>query len=329
MKIVFFNRSLMSGGIEKCIELLSSELYQEHEIEIVYSHEDKLDPHIVEILSKYGTVTKLENQTIKCDICIFCYLYFDYDVIMSHINAKSYFCWIHSQPRALDNCLLDNENFVRRVSKFICVSDEVKDSLNIPKEGIVIHNFINQNIKELASERNPFEKEEEKLKLVIVSRLSEGKGFERVVKLVESLEQGNIEYSLKIVGKGRKKEQEIKQWLEPYSKVEFEGYQDNPYCYIKNADYLVLLSDYECWGNVITEAKALGVPCLVTDFPSSKEQIIDGVNGIIVSRDLEDYNEVVRRLVTSKQMLKSNLSSFEYHNETEEWRRLIQRELER
>ena len=36
----------MSGGIEKCIELLSSELYQDHEIEIVYSHEDKLDPHI-------------------------------------------------------------------------------------------------------------------------------------------------------------------------------------------------------------------------------------------------------------------------------------------
>ena len=71
------------------------------------------------------------------------------------------------------------------------------------------------------------------------------------------------------------------------------------------------------------------MPCLVTDFPSSKEQIIDGVNGIIVSRNLEDYNEVVRRLVTSKQMLKSNLSSFEYHNETEEWRRLIQRELER
>ena len=40
MKVVFFNRSLMSGGIEKCIELLSYYLHQKHEIEIVYSHDD-------------------------------------------------------------------------------------------------------------------------------------------------------------------------------------------------------------------------------------------------------------------------------------------------
>lgn len=325
MKIVFFNRSLMSGGIEKCIELLSCELYQNYEIEIVYSHEDKLDPHIVEILSQYGTVTKLENQTIECDICIFCYLYFDYDTIMGHIKAKTYFCWIHSQPRALENCLLDNTKFVDRVSEFICVSNEVKNSLNIKKEGIVIHNFINQNIKELASESNPFEQEKEKLKLVIVSRLSEGKGFERVVKLVKALEREKIEYSLKIVGKGRKKEQEIRQWLEPYPKVEFAGYQDNPYCYMKHADYLVLLSDYECWGNVITEAKALGVPCLVTDFPSSKEQIVNGVNGIIVPRNLENYDEIVKRIVISKQVLKDNLSSFKYQNEIKDWKKLLEK----
>lgn len=111
----------MSGGIEKCIETLTYYLHQNYEIEVVYSHDDKLDPHIVKILSKYAKVTHLENKKIECDICIFCYLYFDYEQIISQIIAKTYFCWIHSQPRALDNCLLDNRRICRKsIRIYLC-----------------------------------------------------------------------------------------------------------------------------------------------------------------------------------------------------------------
>lgn len=198
--------------------------------------------------------------------------------------------------------------------------------MQISKPGTVIHNFVNENIHELASVSNPFETNgQEKLKLAIVSRLSAGKGFERVVKMVQALERKNVPYSLKIVGKGRAKEQEIRQWLKPYSGVQFVGYQDNPYCYVKNADYLVLLSDYESWGNVITEAKELKVPCFVTDFPSAKEQIEDGKNGIIVSRNIEDYDTAVERLVREKTLLKSNLKDFHYENEISNWSKMLEK----
>ena len=130
---------------------------------------------------------------------------------------------------------------------------------------------------------------------------------------------------MKIIGKGRQKEQEIRKSLEPYLEVQFVGYQDNPYCYIKNADYLVLLSDYEAWGNVITEAKELRVPCLVTDFPSAIEQIEDGKNGIIVARNLENYDEVVDTLVQKKVLLKENLKNFHYENEEKKWDGILER----
>ena len=133
-KIVFFNRSLMSGGIEKCLETLMPYLNKEYEIEVVYSHDDKLDPHIVEILSKYAKITHLQDNVIKCDICVFCYMYFDYEQIMNQIVAKDYWAWIHSRPRELENCLLDNLDFIQKVSKFICVSNEIKNNLNIEKE---------------------------------------------------------------------------------------------------------------------------------------------------------------------------------------------------
>lgn len=325
MKIVFFNRTLMSGGIEKCIELLSQYLCQDNELEIVISHTDKLDEHIVNILQQYAKVTLLEEKNIQCDICIFCNIYFD-EKIMEQIKADKYFLWIHSKPREMPNCVLDNKKIVDKIDRFICVSQEVKNELQIEDDRVcVIHNFINQNIQELANEKNSFENiSEDILKLAIVSRLSTGKGFERVELLVQALEQLEVPYQLKIVGKGRAKEQEIRDNLGKYKGVEFEGYQDNPYCYVKNADYLVQLSDYESWGNVITEAKALQVPCVVTDFPSAKEQIEDGINGIIVKRESENYENIVMRMVKEKQIVKQNLKNFAYTNEIEKWRNIIQ-----
>lgn len=188
-KIVFYNKTLLSGGIEKCIESLSKYIYKDYDLEICYIDDSKLDMNIVNILSKYAKITKLEEDTVvDCDICIWSYLYFDYNNLKNKIKAKEYICWIHSMPRILPDCLLDNEDFVRDCNRFICVSEAVKNNLNISKEGQVIHNFMNDNLIELSNEECPI-KDITSLKLCVVSRLSNGKGFERLVKLVESLER--------------------------------------------------------------------------------------------------------------------------------------------
>ena len=80
MKIVFFNKTLISGGIEKCIELLSKYIYKDYELEVVYTDDSILDPNIVEILKRYAKVYKIEDgMSISCDVCVWCYLYFDYE----------------------------------------------------------------------------------------------------------------------------------------------------------------------------------------------------------------------------------------------------------
>ena len=324
LKIVFLNRSLMSGGIEKCIELLTLYLNKNHEIEILYLNDDKLDENMVKILSRYAKVSKLEGQIIKCDVCIFCYLYFDYNKIINQILAKKYWCWIHSKPRELPNCILDNKKCICRTSEYICVSNEVLNKLNIEKQGIVIHNFIDPNIKKLADEKVENTKiEDDILKLVVVSRLSKGKGFERVEKLVKTLEERNIPYRLQIIGKGRAEEEKIRESLGKYKGVEFLGYQENPYKYIKQADYLLQLSDYETWGNAITESKAIGIPCIVTNFPVAKEQIEDEKNGIIVPLELENYNFIIDKAIKMKKTLRKNLQNFKYDNEIEKWEQLL------
>ena len=325
MKIVLFNKTIISGGIEKCIETLTKALKDDYEFEVCYFDDSIVDDNIVNIISKYAKVTKLtEGMKIKCDKCIWCFLYFDYYKYKEMIEADEYIAWIHSMPRILPDCLLDNKDFVNDCNRFICVSEAVKNNLNISKEGIVIHNFLNDNIEELAKEDNPLKDIDNNiLKLCVVSRISSGKGFERLLLLVKELEEEKIPYIVNVIGKGRKREQEYRDSFKDYKNVVFVGYRDNPYNYVKNSDYLVQLSDDESWCNSITEAKVLGVPVVVTNFESSYEQVKDGYNGIMVDLNETDYKKVIQRMLTEKDILKNNLKDFKYSPEIDKWKEIF------
>lgn len=322
MKIVFYNESILSGGIEKCIELLSKSLPSDYEIEVVYVDDTVADKNIIEVLSKNASVHKLEdNEIINADICVWCRIYLDYAKLSKQIVAKRNILWVHSKPRALPNCILDDKEAMASFEKIICVSEAVKNEVNFPDKSIVIHNFINEDIHELAEAiQNPFSDiQSDYLKLLIVARLSYQKGFDRVKKVVDDLIKLNKKFELKVIGNGRKAEPVIRSMFEGYQQVEFLGYQQNPYPYIKNCDYLLVLSDYETWGNVITEAKALGTPCIVADFPSAKEQIDNGINGLLLPLECDSYCEYIKDLSDKQNVIKSNLKNFKYVNEIDKW----------
>lgn len=326
MKIVFYNETIISGGIEKCLELLTYDLKNKYELEIVYTDDSKFDENIFNLLSKNAYVHKLnENEVINADICVWCRLYFDYQKLYKQIIAKHNFLWIHSKPRALPNCLLDDSEFMNTIEKIICVSETVKNEAGFPDKSIVIHNFINRNIHELANEiNNPYSDiPADTLKLLIVSRLSSEKGFERVEQVIKSLIQNNTKFILNIIGKGRRSEPIIKENFKKYEMVNFLGYKENPYPYIKHADYLLVLSDYETWGNVISEAKALKTPCITSDFPSAKEQIENNKNGLIIPLFCDDYTPYIKDLKTNQLKYKNNLNDFKYINEIDKWKELL------
>ncbi len=324
MKIVFYNKTLISGGIEKCIEMLSKYIYKDHELEIVYTDDSILDNNIVNILKKYANVHKVDDNIINCDLCIWCYLYFDYAKLKNIIKAKRYIAWIHSMPRILPSCLLDSQDFVNDCSKFICVSNAVKNNLNISKPGEVIHNFIDIDKRFEKDDYNPFDDiANDCLKLVVVSRLSSGKGFDRLLTLCNCLINNNINFKVLVIGKGRSREIEIKKVFSSIKQVDFVGYKENPFPYVRNADYLVQLSDDESWCNSITEAKILGTPVIVTNFESSKEQITDNFNGIIIDLNETNYQKYINLIINLKEKLKNNLKNFNYTNEIDKWNKII------
>jgi len=65
------------------------------------------------------------------------------------------------------------------------------------------------------------------------------------------------------------------------------GKKDNPYPYIKACDIYVQPSRYEGKSVTVREAQILCKPVAVTNYPTAKSQINDGIDGVIVPLDNE------------------------------------------
>ena len=69
------------------------------------------------------------------------------------------------------------------------------------------------------------------------------------------------------------------------------GKRSNPYPYIKTCDIYVQPSRYEGKSVTVREAQMLCKPVVVTNYPTAKSQINDGVDGVIVPMDNEGCAE--------------------------------------
>ena len=65
-----------------------------------------------------------------------------------------------------------------------------------------------------------------------------------------------------------------------------------------SSDVFLFPSTTDTFGNVILEALASGVPCIVSDQGGPKDLIVNGRTGLVTrARDVEDFTNAVARLV--------------------------------
>jgi glycosyltransferase involved in cell wall biosynthesis len=91
--------------------------------------------------------------------------------------------------------------------------------------------------------------------------------------------------SLVIVGEGSEREtlEHFAHDLGVAGSVRLVGHRDNPYPYMRHADFFVLSSIFEGFGLALLEAMSLGLACLSTDCPSGPGEILAaGQHGILV-----------------------------------------------
>lgn len=322
-KIMFFRPMFYMGGTEIAIFNLIKLL---HGYEIIIGYTDETsDKVLLEDMSRFATVINTKNQkNIEVDTLILCSPYSSVLSEIDNINSKNTYLWFHHFGKR-ENFIFNDEKAFNLIDKVIVVSETTKKLIlqqdygkRIKDKLYVIYNILKvREIKEKS--KIPIElPRSNTLNLVTVSRLCFEKGFERIYALAKKLKERNIDFKWYVIGGNYYKdiEEKIKSMFSEFEdNFIFFGFLDNPFNIIKKCDYLVLLSDNETWGLVLTEAKILGVPCIVTDFDVAYEQIIDDKTGIILSKSNTDmYDSKIDDILSNKQILKDNLKRFRYSN---------------
>lgn len=159
----------------------------------------------------------------------------------------------------------------------------------IKENKTVIYNYIEkENILKKAEQPQEELYELHKINFVTVARLVPQKGIDRLVNVHTKLLQEGLEHQIYVIGDGPEKEK-LEQMIQK-NKIEKSfillGKRENPYPYIKNADYFCLFSRFEGYGMVLEEAKILDKPILITD-TAAREAVI-GYEESTIAKNTEE-----------------------------------------
>ena len=152
---------------------------------------------------------------------------------------------------------------------------------------------------------------EGELRLLSIGRFAYAKNFDNVPDICSRLRQMGLNVKWYLIGFGQEEgliREKIKEsGMEEY--VIILGKKENPYPYIKACDIYVQPSRYEGNSISVREAQVLSRPVVISDYLTSKSQLADGRDGIILPLDNEKFarglykiandNKLINRLVSN------------------------------
>ena len=200
--------------------------------------------------------------------------------------------------------------YLRKYDKLYCVSTAVKRALDdsypeFAAKTEVLLNFIDTDVMiQKAEEPYPSDDFTGAFKILTVGRLTEQKGIDRAIKCAACLKEKGVDFQWYIMGEGVLYPQ-LTALIREYgleSVFHLMGSRKNPYPYYKDCDLYVQPSLHEGYSIAIIEAKALCRPIVASNIPSNREQITDGVDGILAEPNERDLTEKILTLCQHPEM---------------------------
>lgn len=232
--------------------------------------------------------------------------------VMDHVKAKKKAAFFHvDYSMAGYTRSMDKECYLK-YDKVFTVSDEVKDAFltvypECEKKTEVFHNLINrERILRLSEESGGFSDEYQGKRILTVGRLMAQKDFAQSIQAMKLLKERGIKARWYILGEGEQRaelEALIKK-LDLEQDFFLPGAVDNPYTYLKQADIYVHATRFEGKSIAIQEAQVLGKPMVVSDCSGNREQVVDGVDGILCELTPEAICENIVKLLANEELQK-------------------------
>ena len=361
-RILFFHFDLGNGGAEKVlVNLLKCLDYNKYDITLylLFNHGVNLPslPSNVKLLYLFNRAPfrgithllkllspRLLHKLLIKDI---------YDIEIAYIEGAptriisgstskrtKLFSWVHTQV-GVDffnpyRSLGEAQKAYNRFDKVVFVSEATKN-IFISRTGwrnlscAVCHNVINvDEIIKISNDAISFQLSSTKLNLCSVGKLTEQKGYPRLIRILGELKTIiDKDWQLYILGQGDQKhllEDEIFKY-DLQDNVHLLGYDMNPYKYVRKMDIFICASYNEGYSTAVTESIIVGTPVITTDCPGMSEILGDSGAGIIVENSDNGLRCVLEDLLTQKidvnqlrenalkrssYFVESNLKEFEY-----------------
>lgn len=324
--VVFFYSSINRGGSELALLRYLKNTKKAKNSLLVY-FKDTSDNEMIEEFKKVIDVKKIsEDEVINTKVAVNCMISTTENGFFNKIKANEYVLWVQVNPE-----LYSNYKDFEKYDRFLTTSEYIKSL--VLKHPTVKNKkiFLANPIVDLEEIRNKSKEqqnilEEDTINLMTIARISHEKGYDYIVEIAKRLKNRNINFKWYMLGFVSKKEEEYYNNLLDVVKQNnlddnliFIGAHENPYKYLKEAYIHILLSKNEAWGLVVTEAKALKIPSIVSNNSGLKEQIEDGINGFLVdlpSTDL-DYDKItdkIELLIKDKEVYTKIVNNLEDFN---------------
>lgn len=244
------------------------------------------------------------------------------------VTASRKYVWVHNDYVAAGYSAEYDFPHYQNMDGIVTISDTCKEILEhvFPELSDRLHCIANITSSKVIRDRSeafiPQEYSLSGFKILSIGRLGNQKGFDMAIEAAALLKKRGKKFNWFIIG-GGELEHELTSLIQKENVedcVHLIGVRENPYPYILHCDVLAQTSRFEGKSVVLDEAKILAVPILATNYPTVRDQILEGKEGVIVPMNAEGIAEGLEEMMDNTQkreVIRNYLMDHEYGNQDE------------
>ena len=253
-----------------------------------------------------------------------------HNIVLNKVRAKKKMAWIHTDYSMMHiNAYRElpvwaGYDYIASISpectrSFVGVFPSLKNRIieigNILSTEFIQYQSEQFNVGDCLNDKG--------LSLLSIGRYTHAKNYDNVPDIARRMVYAGFrDFCWYIIGFGSEeqmiRDKIVEAGMEDY--VVLLGKKENPYPYIKACDIYVQPSRYEGKSVTVREAQILCKPVIVTNYPTAKSQIQNGIDGLIVPMDNEACAHGILQAINNPKLLKaisSYLKTHDYGNESE------------
>lgn len=230
--------------------------------------------------------------------------------VADYVNARKKAVFFHVDYRLAGYTRKLDQDCYLKFDQIFAVSGEVKQHFldvypECQNKTAIFHNIIDvAHIREKSRQAGGFDHDFSGVRLLTVGRLTWQKAYDVAIDAMYLLKQENPGLAVRwyAVGEGDQRETLEKRIKKLSLQNEFIllGAKENPYPYYRQADLYIHATRFEGKSIAIQEAQVLGCAIIASDCSGNREQIVDGVDGILCKLDARALKDAILRLINDE-----------------------------